>query len=571
MPKTAMVAKHLSISVAFGLNLSIAISVSAQTNPPAPPPIERPIQTIPDVLPTQPEPLKPLPDLLPPQVPTPTERGYDRINVLRYEILGSTVFSPQELAQVTQSFTGQVTFAQIQAARSAIDRLYLDRHYLTSGAYIPTGQALSIDGAVVKIQVVEGKLEDIKITGTQRLDPNYIRSRIALATGQPLNNDRLIEGLRLLQQDPLIENITAELSSGIQPGTNLLELKVRERNTFNGEIAINNYRSPSIGSLQRRAQINQTNLTGLGDSFVFAYSNTDGSNTIDTSYIMPISPHQTTLNINVGGTNSKIIEDPYRSLDITTSSRYYEVGLRHPLIRRAQQDYTQEFAVSLTASKLDSNSALGDIPFPLSRGADENGRTSVSALRFAQEYLQRDSQSVLALRSQVNVGIGALNSTINANDPDSRFISWQGQGRWLKRLAANTDLVVQGKVQLADRPMVSLEQFTVGGQNTVRGYRQDALLADNGAFASVELQVPLSSSIGSVFQIAPFVDAGTVWNNSGGALSANTLLSTGLGLQWRTDNLTARIDWGIPLINVPSRRNSWQDNGLYFSVRYFPF
>jgi hemolysin activation/secretion protein len=48
------------------------------------------------------------------------------------------------------------------------------------------------------------------------------------------------------------------------------------------------------------------------------------------------------------------------------------------------------------------------------------------------------------------------------------------------------------------------------------------------------------------------------------------LLSTGLGLQWQSDNLSARIDWGLPLVNASTQRKSWQDNGLYFSVRYFP-
>ena len=189
---------------------------------------------MPSILPIQPAPLKSSPE-----VPArPQEPTTERIKVLRYEVVGSTVFSPRALAQVTQPFTGEISFDRIQAAKTAIERLYFDRHYLTTGAYIPTGQTLSIDGAVVKIQIVEGKLENIRVTGTQRLDPNYLQSRLALATQPPLNNDRLIEGLRLLQQDPLIESIAAELSSGIQPGTNLLEIKVKERNSFASEIAI---------------------------------------------------------------------------------------------------------------------------------------------------------------------------------------------------------------------------------------------------------------------------------------------------------------------------------------------
>ena len=377
---------YLGTSVILGLNFA-TLSASAQNNPPVGPPIERLPQAIPSVLPVQPVPLTP-PTATPINPPVPAT---ERIKVLRYEVVGSTVFSAQELAKITQPFTGEVTFDKLQAARNAIEKLYLDRQYLTSGAYIPTGQTLSIDEAVVRIKIVEGKLEDIQVTGTQRLNPNYIRSRLALATRQPLNNDRLIEGLRLLQQDPLIGSIAAELSSGIQPGTNLLEIKVRENKTFQSEIATNNYRPPSIGSWQRRAQISEANVTGWGDSVILAYSNTDGSSGIDTSYTVPLNPFQTNLSVNLGGTNSRIIEEPYRSLDITTNSRYAEVSVRQPLLRRARQDSTQEFALSLTGSRLESSSALGNTPYPLSPGADDNGRIGVSALRFGQEYIQYGS------------------------------------------------------------------------------------------------------------------------------------------------------------------------------------
>jgi hemolysin activation/secretion protein len=554
------------VALSIGLNSSVAIAQSIDSLPP--PQIERLPQTAPSILPNLPAPLSPA---TPPTIETPIPTT-QKIKVWRYEVVGSTVFSAKELAQITQQFTGEVTFDRLQAAKNAIEKLYLDRQYLTSGAYIPTGQILAIDGAIVRIQIVEGKLEAIQIKGTTRLNPEYIRSRLRLATQAPLNNDRLIEGLRLLQQDPLIGSISAELSSGIQPGTNLLELKVTENRTFTSEIATNNNRPPSIGSWQRRAQLSEANVTGWGDRVILAYSNTDGSNGIDFSYTVPLSATQTSLSVNIGGTNSRIIEAPYRSLDLTTQSRYAELSVRQPLWRRAWQDATEEFALSLTGSKLESTSTLGTTPYPLTPGADNNGRLGVSALRFGQEYVRRDNRSVLALRSQLNLGINAFNATINNNAPDSRFFAWQGQARWLKQWAPNTDSILQGRVQLADRSLVALEQFAIGGQSSVRGYRQDALLADNGVFASAELQLPIANFSQNVLQIAPFIDAGTVWNNgrSSQSNSTNTLLATGLGLQWRSDNLWARLDWGIPLINLAGRRSNWQDNGVYFSVRYFP-
>ena len=58
--------------------------------------------------------------------------------------------------------------------------------------------------------------------GSNRLNSNYIRSRLAIATQAPLNRDRLLEALRLLQLNPLVQNLSAELSAGSLPGTNIL-------------------------------------------------------------------------------------------------------------------------------------------------------------------------------------------------------------------------------------------------------------------------------------------------------------------------------------------------------------
>ncbi|MGG6269044.1 ShlB/FhaC/HecB family hemolysin secretion/activation protein [Leptolyngbya sp. AN03gr2] len=546
-------------------------SVVAQSQP-VPPlkPIEQLPKSNPTPLPTQSPPTISPPSRIEPEVLPEIPK---KIRVLRYEVQGSTVFAAKELEAVTEKFKGLVTFEQIRDAKAAIEALYRNRKFLTTTVIIPTNQPpLSVNGAVVRVQVKEGVLEDIKVIGTRRLNPSYVRSRLAIAAQKPLNNDRLIEALRLLQQDPLIETVSAELSNGIQPNTSLLEVTIRERQSFNAQLALDNNRSPSIGSNQRRVQLTEGNLLGLGDNITLAYTNTQGSNTIDASYSIPLSPRNTSLSFNFGSTSSRVVEEPFNILDINSKSRYYEVSLRHPLILRAREDSTQELAIGLTGSQLNSETTLLGIPYQLSTGSDEMGRTRISALRFFQEYIQRSNRSVLVARSQFNLGLSILNSTINTNAPDSRFFYWQGQARWFQQLAPETNLILQTKAQLSTRSLVPLEQLAIGGQATVRGYRQDLLLTDNGVLASVELQLPLLKSPTNVVHIAPFFDFGSVWNYDAETTpNPSVLFSTGLGVQWRSRNLIARLDWGIPLVNVSNRRNTWQEKGIYFSVRYFPF
>jgi hemolysin activation/secretion protein len=530
----------------------------------------------------EPLPEQELPTLPPPEqlLPTPTQPPGDQetlpgevpatINVTRYEVQGSTVFSPEELAAVTQPYTGSVSFAQLLQARSAVTQLYTSKGYVTSGAYIPPQ---TLTNGVVVIQVIEGRLEDINITGTRRLNPNYVRSRLRIAASPPLNVNHLLEGLQLLQLDPLIRSLSADLEAGARPGTSLLQVEVAEADTFSLDLIANNGRSPSVGTFRRGAQVTEANLLGQGDSISAGYTNTDGSDEFNVSYTYPVNPRDGTVRFSFGTTSSDVIEPPFDVLGIQATSRYYELSYRQPIYRTP----SEEFALGLTASRQESQTELSidDIgPFPLSPGADDQGRTRISALRFFQEWTRRSSREVLAARSQFSLGLDALDSTVNDNAPDSRFFAWRGQGQWVRLLAPDTLLLLRTDIQLTGDSLVPLEQFGLGGQESVRGYRQDALLTDNGILASAEVRIPIlrARDIDGLLQVVPFVDLGTVWNNAGQDPDPSTLASVGVGLLWRMgDRLSARLDWGIPLIDVDGSKRTWQENGVYFSITYTPF
>lgn len=541
-----------------------------QPSVPAPLPSTQP----PQQLPPPSELLEPPSPDINPQQPVPTDAP-QTITVERFEVVGSTVFSQEELAKVTADLTKRpITLAELFQARSRITELYVSKGYITSGAYIPPQ---TIQSGVIKIQVVEGRLEDIQITGTRRLNPNYVRSRLAIATTPPLNREKLLEALQLLQLNPLIQNLSAELSAGSRPGTSILQVQIAEAKTRNVQLALDNGRSPGVGSFRRRIQLTEANLLGLGDSISAGYSNTDGSNTFDTSYTLPVNARNGSISFNFGASSSSVIEESFEFLGIESSSLYYEISYRQPLV----QSPTQELAIGLTASRRESeiSSSLleesGISPNILSPGADENGQTRISALRFFQEWTRRNSREVLALRSQFNLGIGAFNATVNVQEPDSRFFSWQGQGQWARLLAPDTLFILKANTQIAFTRLLSLEQFGLGGIDSVRGYRQDYLLTDNGAFASAELQIPILRlpQASGLLQVIPFVDLGVAWNTQRENPDPNALAAVGLGLRWSSgDRFTARLDWGIPLVSVDSQARTWQENGIYFSLFYnYPF
>lgn len=497
------------------------------------------------------------------------------IIVTKFRFIGNTAFSRKTLTRLLIPFTNQpITLAQLFKASSAVTQLYVDHGYITSGAFLPP-QILR--GGVITIRIVEGKLEKIQVTGTRRLSPNYVRSRIAIAASGPLNRNRLLKALQLLQLNPLIKHVSANLSAGTVLGSSILEIQVAEAKTFTPQLIIDNNRPSSVGSFERGLQVNEANLLGLGDGLSVGYTNSKGSNNVDASYTLPLNPRNGTLNLSYGNTWSHVVEPPFNQLDINANFRYYDVTLRQPVL----QTPSQELALGLVASRRESDvsflgsSSLGQI---ISPGADNRGRTRISAIRLFQEWTHQNSREVTAARSQFSFGVGALNATIHATAPDSHFFTWQGQGQLARLLAPDTLLLVRADIQLASSPLVPLEQFGLGGEETVRGYAQDFLLTDNAVFGSVEVRLPIyrAPSQQTLLQLAPFFDAAGGWNNRGNTQqysnTPNTLLSLGIGLRLQLgNNVVARFDYGVPLVNDSVKKRTWQENGFYFSLQVNPF
>ncbi|MBE9124715.1 ShlB/FhaC/HecB family hemolysin secretion/activation protein, partial [Coleofasciculus sp. LEGE 07081] len=527
----------------------------------------------------------------PPASDPPLAAVPEQICIQGFDFNGNTVFSDSELNTLIRqqlppnSDTNPaelcLPFAQVLQARSIITQHYIKYQYPLAFAYIPEGQEVRLGGTdTITINIVEGQLEKpIQINGTQRLKPSYLRSRLAAATSAPLNQDRLLEALRLLQLNPLIETINAELLPGSQPGQALLEVDITETQPFDIQVSLDNNRSPSVGSFRRNLTLSHGNLFGLGDNLTATYRNTDGSNEVDIGYTLPINAKDGTLGLRYRLGSGDVTEPPFDKLDLAADYRSYELTLRQPIIRKAEGDSVQELGLGLTFSRQESDTSILGFKFPLSRGADAAGRTRISALRFFQDWTQRSSREVFVARSEFSLGVDWFNATLNDTDPftgeeipDSRFFSWRGQVQWGRRIAPDTTLLLRSSIQLANDPLIPLEQLGLGGQNSVRGYRQDARLTDNGIFASAELQLPIYrlSNPKSVVSIIPFIDLGIGWNSGGqDTPNPNTLVGIGLGLQWQqSDRFRTRLDWGIPLVEVDSRDRTWQENGVYFTVEY---
>ncbi len=557
----------LSPVVSQSVSQSISQSIPQSVPPGTVEPVRPPLPALPDNIPPTPPPLT-----IPPTPPAPTSPVTTvRVRIAAIEVIGSTVFSLEELAQVVAPFQGKdASFEDLLAIRTAVTDLYTSRGYATSGAFLPVQRVEDINSGIIRIQVVEGEVERIQLQGLTRLSEAYIRDRLGAATLTPLNLRSLEAALQRLQLDPLITSVQAELSAGVTPGRSILRVTLQEADPWTGITAVQNRESPSVGSIGGTVALSYGSLTGGGDRLNSDFSFTEGSRTIGVGYELPLNAQDGTLSLRYTNSNNRIVEQPFSRSDINSHTQSVSLGFRQPFARTP----ASEFGIGVSMDWRENQTfLLNDIPFSFSTGPD-NGRSVVSALRFTQDWVSRSPNQVLAARSQFSLGLGILGATVNDTGTDGRFFSWLGQFQWVQSFDRDTILITRVAAQLTGNSLLPIEQFGIGGIDTVRGYRQNERVGDSGIIGSVEIRIPIArnASGDSTLQLAPFVDIGTVWSNRAGVDANRTLASIGTGLRWQINpSLALRLDIGIPLLNKTSGGSSLQDSGVYFSLQYQPF
>ncbi|MDY7013265.1 MAG: ShlB/FhaC/HecB family hemolysin secretion/activation protein, partial [Cyanobacteriota bacterium] len=526
-------------------------------------PQDRFIQTDPD----PPQPLEPetppAVETQPPVRPEPSPNDAN-IEVKSIEITGSTLFSTEDFATDIEPLLSNQK-ASLEALNALADRVterYLNEGYITSRAVLDPA---SLDSGHIEIRALEGRIERIEVEGSDRLQ-NYVRDRVALGASVPVRASNLEEQLRLLRADPLFENIEASLRSGETVGSSILIVRVTPTNPFSASTSIDNYSPPSVGSERFSLNAIYRNPSGWGDVIDASFKTTlqGGSRTIDFSYRLPLNPMNGTLQLRTSVNWNNVIQGIGRIFDISGQSQLYEINYRQPLIRTPRE----ELALSVGFAYQTGQTFTFAGPFGFGFGPDSEGVSTTSTFKFGQDYVLRDVAGAWAARSLFNFGTGLFDATSNPETiPDSHYVSWLFQAQRVQVLDENNFLIISADLQLANDGLLPSQQFVIGGGQSVRGFRQNARAGDNGFRFSIENRMTLQRDEAGIarFLFIPFVDLGWVWNvadNPNTLPDRHFLAGIGAGFLWQPlERLTLKLDYGIPLVNLPDRGTNAQDDG----------
>lgn len=169
--------------------------------------------------------------------------------------------------------------------------------------------------------LIGGALKDIPIQGTRCFRDGYLRDRMMLDAGPPLNMEAMSRRLQLMLQDPRLERLNAELKPSVRSGEAIMEVKVQEASPFKTTLEFDNYQTPVVGAERGLATIAHQNLTGHGDQASCTYGRSKGVDPlIDTWHSLPLTKYDTTFPAGYRRNDFTVVENPFQGLDIQSQA-----------------------------------------------------------------------------------------------------------------------------------------------------------------------------------------------------------------------------------------------------------
>lgn len=482
-------------------------------------------------------------------------------------LVGNSVLDQASIAHVAAPFIGRfVRLQDIEQIRRQVTLLYVNRGYINSGIVVPDQ---TVADGVLTLRAVEGRLIDIKVTGNRHYRSSYLVDRLRRGVSVPFNVNDLGKQQQILLQDPFLRRLNLSIQPGLTPGEARLIGDATEAIPYSLGFQVANDQSPTVGELRGQVQGAVSNLLGVGDLLAAQYGRSQGINDGAVSYSLPIASDDTRVSLRYDVNDTLVVAQSLNPLNITSRYNSIGLGLSRPFYRTSEQALTLGISAEWRRNQ---TFVLGE---PFSFAGSDNGRTNVTAVRFYQDWLDRNAERVVALRSTFSLGIDALGATVGHTSPNGQFFVWLGQAQYVRRVFGNWEFLARGSLQVSKDPLFPIEQFVLGGMSTVRGYREYLSATDNAAVGTIELRIPvgrlpmplLGSSAGNgIIQLAPFYDIGAGWNTRRTTPPDTNLSSVGVGLRWLVGfGSNAEIYYGHGLHRV-GRGNSLADQGVHFRV-----
>lgn len=505
-------------------------------------------------------------------------RGFRINGVKPHEELGINQASIETLvrARALELVAGEAaqgfTLSMFESINIAIARFYREKGFFLARAYIPEQK---VENGIVAINIVEGFIDQIVFSGNRLYSDQQLDELFRPLQGKAIYLDD-VESAVFIANDYPGMRANVLFGPGLEPGSAALQVNVKEE-TSDGYITFDNYGSTFTGENRLRGNYQFYNLLGQADRLdLNAIYTLDPANSLyyDVAYQQPLLDSRYL----VGGSynsNEFDVGGNLEDLGINGTSTILR-GFMTRIISRGRTarittgvDLSLKSAESRVVSTLDSRDKLTVLGF----GADYAG-TSWSSSRAYQQISAKISIGLADfLGSMDGNGDGLSGRRGTAQDrAGGDFTKFNIDYLRVSKLTEFQTLLLRFSGQTTSDILTSLEQFSLGGPDTVRAYPVAEALVDEAWLLSAEWRADASPEIPQTWlnklQFSIFYDyaTGTLNDPLTNDIASVSLAGLGFGIQVKPFNkFTAKLQYAFDLGDEPSENQSLP---FYFSLRY---
>jgi len=444
-----------------------------------------------------------------------------------------------------------------------------------------------ITKGVLQLVVTQFRIGEIKTVGNLWTSDDYILRNIQLSPGDEIASDKLVEDTNWLNLNPY-RNLTAVFEPGRKPGETNLTLRSRETRPWSVYAGYANSGTPSTDRNRTILGFNVANVL-MTDSQL--------------AYQLTTSP-----NVWYGGGD---IFGGAGKPDYLSQSATYFIPLpwRHKVNLQASNVKTNATLTAPFTQSNETTQVYGEYAVPVSSsgplrveiygGIDlKNQKTDVFfAGATARKTTLNIVQGVIGTRAQVTHRLGVAGFDVRGifspggvvgNNNDAAFAAastnpnasssysyFYGKFNQVTPVfgtgfALQTNLTLQ----LSGKALPGIEQLTLGGAATVRGYNELEVSGDKGVIFSNELRTPPfkilsrgSSRIEDQAVLYGFLDYGYARDRFAGV--THQLAGVGVGVDYSLNNyLQMSLSYGNALKNSIRTEKGEQRGNINVTFKY---
>lgn len=492
-----------------------------------------------------------------------------QFDIGEFRVLGASVLERRKVEAAVYPFLGpRKSLQTVEQARAALVAAYRDAGYGTVTIDIPEQ---SVDDGVVRLQVTEGRIEKVRISGARYYSERRILAELpALKPGTVPQLPQLQSELGRLAGEARDLEVTPILKAGSEPGTVAVDLKAKDHVPLHGSLEVNNRYTADTTPTRLTGSLSYDNMFQRDESLSLQYQTA------------PAAPSQVKLGVVTYNGRTADPDWAWAAYAIRSDSSVAAIGTLDVIGRgkifggRLIDSFeTSERRISSLTFGLDYKDFGQDILLP---GSLQDS-SPIHYLLWSGQYAATRLGKHLDFNTSLAINFGVRG--LAGSDPEfefkrsgatANFAYLRGSSSLTWRTWGGLSVVGRFQYQYAEQPLVSNEQFSLGGVDTVRGYLEAEELVDSGVAGTLELRSPVARLGGSQTVGYLFYDRGIgmmqqplVSEITSGSVRTD-LYSFGAGFHFTGYGVNGSLDWAQP--RVSGSRTLHGDSRFDFSLAY---